>query len=314
MARSGQTIQNQITAFYVAAMAAVGVTIDTTKWSRRNKQQVALNTFATGTATLEQNFDAFTSDIEAIIGAGAPDTAPWIQSLCLNQFQYDATTPQIPQLDIAGLPDAKGVIQPPTFAPYFPVPDNTKKIITQCVVVPGIFGTTIVKAAKAAGILAGPELSALQSYLNLINIPGININASSGNADKIYLNAILTYYGGYYAVIQSTVPAAIQSYLASIPTSGIVTDVNSPTGLMKLTSLIAAVKAVPGVVDFELVNVNARPDGTSLPVSGPYNLVNGADWINTAWQSGLIGAGYMILENTGPVGTDGVTNITYNSI
>lgn len=292
---------SQIKAYYVSAMAAIGITVDPTKWSRRNKQQAALNTFSSATGILEQNFDKFTEEVETIIAAGAPDTAPWIQYLCLNKFQYDATTPQIPQLDISGQ----------TFAPVFPVPDDAKKIITQCVVVPGSFGTTLVKVAKASGALSVAELSALQSFLNLINIPGININASSSNADRIYIQGIVTYLGGFSAIIQSTVVAAIQDYLKSIPTSGIVTDVNSPTGLMKLTSLIAAVKAVPGVTDFELVNVNGRPDSTPFS-AGSYNLVSGSDWLLPTWQSGLMGSGYMITEDSPTFDIN--SSLTYNAI
>lgn len=301
MARTVQSIQTQITAYYVLAMAAIGITVDPTKWSRRNKQQAALNTFAVATGTLEQNFDAFTEDVEAIIAAGAPGTPSWIQYQCLNRFQYDATTPQIPQLDVTG----------GTLAPLFPTPDDTKKIITQCVVVPGSLGTTSVKAAKTAGALSGLELSALQSFLNLINISGININASSSAADKIYIKGTVTYLGGYSAIIQAAVVAAIDSYLQSIPTSGIVTDVNSSVGLMKLTSLIAAVKAVPGVTDFSLEEVNARADGTTF-TPGSYNLVSGSDWLASTWQSGLIGAGYMVTETA--VGYDINTSLTYNAI
>lgn len=301
-ARLQQTIYDQMVAAYVASAAAAGITIDPTKWSMYNLQRLLLWTVAGAMAIFEQIFFDYTADVEAIVTAASPQTAPWIQNEVLNVFQYDAATPQIPQLDTTD----------GTFAPFYNPEDVTKRIITQCVVVPGVFGTTSVKAAKATGVLSGPELSSLQSFLNIMTVPGINVNASSGNADKIYTEGILTYTGGYSATIQVSVPAAITAFLAAIPTSGVVTTVNSPAGLMRLTDLIAAIRAVPGVVDFEPVNINARPDGT--PLSGPYNLVNGNDWINPQWQSGLSGAGYMALDSTGTIGTDGVTNITYNSI
>jgi hypothetical protein len=292
MARLITQIQTQMTQYYVAAMASIGITIDPTKWSRRNKQQATINAFSEATAVLEQNFDAFVSDTEALISIAAPQTAPWIQNLCINVFQYDAADPQVPRLDISG----------DTFAVYYPVPDATKRIVTQCVVVNGTLGNAIVKVAKGGTtpvpLTSGTtsELSALQSLLNLSLIPGQNVNAQTYDSDKVYIGAIATYTGSYSAIIQSTLVAAIEAFLQSIPTSGIAAA-NSSVGLMRLTDLIAAAKGVPGMVDFELVNVNARQDVVPF-VSGTYNLVTGSDWIATGWNSGLNGAGYMATETT----------------
>lgn len=302
MARTVSTIYNSIVANYVANAAAVGITINPAAWSMYNLQRLMLYTAAAASAIFEQIMDVFVADIEAVVAVASPQTAPWIQNLCLNVFQFDATTPQIPALDNVGS----------TYAPYYPVVDVTKRILTQCVVVPGMFGTTRVKVAGAGGAISGGALSALQSFLNITTVPGINVNASSGDADRIYLNGTVTYTGTYSAVIQANVVAAIQAFFASIPTSGVVTGVNSPAGLMRLTDLIAAVRAVPGVIDFELTNINARPNGTSF-VPGSYNLVSASDWINTQWQSGLNGSGYMIVEDTAAVGTDGVTALIYST-
>lgn len=304
MARTAQVIQNQITAFYVAAMAAIGITIDPTKWSRRNKQQLALNTFATGTATFEQIYDTYTTNIETIIAQAAPQTDPWWQNFCLNIFQYNATVPQILQYNTT------------TFYWYYPTVNADYLLVTQCIVVPGIAGTTRIKVAKTVSgayvALASGELAALQSTLRYLCVDGIAINATTANSDKIYINGTLTYQGAYSGVIPvsgGTAVLALQNYLASIPASGVL-GYGSTAGLMKLTDLIAAVRAVPGVIDFQLNFVNARIDGATL-VPTACNLVNGGTWLIPEYQSGLLGAGYMTLDTTGPVGADGLTNINY---
>ena len=292
MARDVTTIQQDIIADLVASAAAVGVTVDPTTWSDYDYRQLLTFVAASAAATTEQLWDASTADNEAEIAAGAPSTAPWLQYQVLNVFQYDATTAQIPELDeITG-----------TFAPFYQIVDPTKRIVTQCAIVPSVLGTFSVKVAKGGttpvALTTGStsELSALQSFLNLINIPGIIINASTGNADKIFVGGNVTYSGAYNSVIQANVVSAITNYFLSIPTSGIA-GVNSPVGLMRITDLIAAVRNVQGVIDFELINVGARQDGTSF-VPGYYNLITGADWLLPIWNSGLSGAGYMVGETT----------------
>jgi len=58
---------------------------------------------------------------------------------------------------------------------------------------------------------------------------------------------------------------------------------------MKLTGLIVAVRAVPGVNDFELNNVNLRTDATAFPPLVA-NMVAYNGWRIPEWNSGLQGA------------------------
>ena len=297
MARTVQVIQNSITAIYIAAMAAIGITIDPTKWSRRNKQQLFINTFSIATAAFEQINDAYVAEIENNIASAYPQTPPWIQNLVLNIFQYNSTTPQVIQLSET------------TFAPYYVSPNTAYLLCTQCVVVPGTFGNTIVQAAKTVNgsyvALATNELSALQSTLNTVTLPGMKIVAKSLNADQIFIGGTVTYNGQYANIISGatgTVALAIQAYLSSIPASGVV-GVGSVVGLMKLSDLIAAVRAVPGVIDFELTGVNARL-ATATFTPGSYNMVNQPAvpgpvvWALSEYNSGSQGAGYMVTETT----------------
>lgn len=305
MARSQQNIYNQMTANYTTVMQSTfNVTVNQNiflpaNWSMYNLIGLIFWIVAGGMAIFEQIFDNYTSGIEALISVASPGTALWIQNMCINVFQYSATTPQILQFDITGT----------TVSPYYPTVNTALRIVTQCAVVPGIFGTTIIKVATGGSNPVpltpgtGGQLIALQAFLNLITDPGIQIIASSNQPDKLFLMATINYNGQYSAIISSTVIAAINAYLTSIPTTGIVAP-SSPVGVMRLTDLIMAVRAIPGVIDFELENVNARIDANPL-VLGTYNMVstNSAatpptfDWEMNEWQSGLNGAGYIIPEN-----------------
>jgi hypothetical protein len=291
MARSVATIYNTAVTQYVANAAAAGITINPAAWSMYNYQSLIFWTMAFCQSLLEQIQDSFTTDVQGIVAIASPQTALWIQNFVLNVFQYNSATPQIIQFNTI------------SFAPYYSAVNTSYRIVTQCVVVPGTFGTTTVQAAKTVGgayvALASAELYALQSTLNAVTVPGITINAVSKNADEIFIDGTVTYngqYAGVIAVTNGTVVQAIQAYLSSIPASG-VAGVGSVVGVMKLTDLIAAVRAVPGVIDFELNNVNARAATTPF-VTGSYNMVSSGRWLMNEWQSGSLGAGYMVTETT----------------
>ena len=313
MARSVTTIYNTAVTQYVANATAAGVSPlpNPAAWSMYNYQRLIFWTMAFCQSILEQIQDAFKADVQAIVAVASPQTALWIQNLALNVFQYNSTIPQIIQFDTTN------------FAPYYPVVNKNYLLVTQCVVVPGAYGTTRVQVAKTVsgayvrlthgGSDPTNELAALQSTLNALTVPGITINAVSNDADQIYIGGTVTYNGQYSAVIpvvNGTVVQAIQAYLSSIPASGVV-GIGSVVGLMKLTDLIAAVRNVPGVIDFELNNVNGRQSTTSF-TPGSYNLVLANSWINNEWNSGLLGAGYMTTETTATYDIN--SSLTYNAI
>lgn len=259
MARNISDIRASITTNYVALMATVGVTIDPTQWSRRNLQRQVINTFANAAAVCEQRLDQYQSDIETMIAQASPQTAPWFQAQ-MFKFQFDATDPQIIKFDTT------------TFAPFYNTVDEDKQIIKYCSVTPGPFGTTLIKiAAQVSGFPSDIEsaypgsLDAATSYARLLSVPGITINVQSGNSDKLYIAATIYYQGLYSAVISDSVIEAIKAYLFGIQFNGVVI----------LSDLERAIKAVSGVNDVVLTNVQARADGTAYG-SGT-NLVVGVD-------------------------------------
>jgi hypothetical protein len=250
MARSVNTIQAAIIADLVTRAAAVGVTITPSEWSAYDFRQLITFVVAVAIATLEQLFDLFTTDINDLVAVAAPQTGAWFQNQMLNVFQANATTPQVVQLNTT------------TFAPYYPTVVDAYKVIKYCAVVPGNFGTTLIKVAgQVSGLPIDLDtatfagcLDTAQSFVNTIGFRGITYTVSSGNSDLLYLACTIYYKGQYAAVIQSTVVASIQAYLSAIPFNGAVT----------LSDLEVAIKAVAGVNDVVFTNVSARADATSF--------------------------------------------------
>lgn len=285
-ARTQSQIYSILVNNYVALAAAANITLNpvafgtAAQWanppfmSMYNLQGLFMWIVAGGAAITEQLWDAFTVDIEALVAIASPQTGPWLQDQ-MFKFQYDATTPQIIEFD------------PVNFAPYYTTVDATKRIITNCSVVPGTFGTTNVKTAKGGSApvpLSSGERDAAQSYANTLTVPGVLINVISENADKLYCGLTVVYVGMYSAVIQATVIAAINSYFRNIPFDGNVT----------MNGLIESVLSVPGVKRCILNNVNLRADATTF-VPGVNNMVAGNDWIIDAAN---LAAGYVVGETT----------------
>ena len=246
MARQINVIQQSIIDNLVARAAAVGITIDPAQWSDYDYRQLLTYVAAQADATLEQNFDAHVTDIEALVAVAVPQTPPWLQAQMLL-FQFSLTDPQVLQFNTT------------TFAPGYPTVDANLRVIKYCSVVPGIYGTTLIKvAAESAGAPADLDttypgaLAAAQSYVNLLAVPGLIYNVVSGEADKLFVEATVYYQGGYSAIIQANVEAAITAYLAGIPFNGVVL----------LSNLEGAIKAVEGVNDVVFTEVRARADAT----------------------------------------------------
>lgn len=313
MARTANEIFAANVAYYVQKCIEAGLIdpitgnplVDPSQWSKSDLQQLFFDTSANSESIFEQILDDYIGRIEAVAAVAVPITPPYIQDFVLNTFQYNATNPQILSLNknsnfAPAYLDANGNV----------VSNDAYKIVTQCVVVPSALGITYVKVAKSGPVpLNSSELSSLQSALNLITIADRNIVASSTASDKVFIGGTVTYSGQYSAIIGTAVPNAIKTYLATIPTTG-VAAINSPIGLMKLSDLVDAVKAVPGVIDFVLNNVNARQDGTAF-VPGTYNLVSSNTELLSQYNSGLQGAGYMTTETA--VGYTINDSLTYNA-
>ncbi|HXR84327.1 MAG TPA: hypothetical protein VN722_08465 [Hanamia sp.] len=273
MARSVADIQNQITTVLTANLLSVGITVDPTKWSKRNILRVLCFAFATCCATLEQLMDTLKLSLETTASQSSAASPAWIQAK-MFQFQYSATNPQVIQLI--------------NTVPQYPVVDTTLRIISACSVTSTIANQVKIKVATGNPFVAlnSSQIASAQGYINEIGVTGIIYSIISLNPDKIYINADIYYQGQYASVIQSTMIAAIVNWFSLIA-------VNNFNGDVEMSDLEGIMKAVPGVNDVVLKNVIARQD-TDPFSAGTYLILN-SQVIQRKW---VTIAGYIAQETT----------------
>ena len=282
MARTVSVIQTQVQDTLVANMATIGITIDTTQWSKRNVMRVFCFVFASCAAILEQLMDVLKASIETTVSQSAAASVLWIQSK-MFQFQYSATDPQILQLiDIVT---------------QYPIIDKTLQITTACSVTSTINNSVQIKVATGNPFtsFSGPQLAAAQAYINILGTAGIKYVVMSANADQLYVNADVYYNGQYSAIIQANVIAAINTFLQTLPTVTVINNVTITNldGTLKISDLENAIRSVTGVTDVVLKNVKGRADtvlfanGTDLVLN---NTVTARQWKTIA--------GYIVEETT----------------
>ena len=241
---------------------------------------------ATSQALEEQLALQYQSDVEVVAAESAPATAQWIRNQAFN-FQYSASDPQIIQFNTT------------TFAPYWPVINPSYRIVTRCSVKNGIVGHVRVKVATGTTPtpLTTDQLNAFISFMNYIKPCGIIYDYISVPADRLYCNSNITYQGAYSGTIGANLLNAYNAFLANLPFDGV----------FRLSDLEVALKAVPGVIDIEFINVNLRTYLVPFPVGGPFNIVNNYTerFILSATTSFQAFSGYIEDENTSsPSGAD----------
>lgn len=259
----------------VSAAAAVGLTVVPSNWSITDYKRLIMQIVAEQIGIMEQLFDSFVEDIEAIADILAPQTPQWFRAQFLNLFEYDAIAVPIVQFNEE------------TFIPYYINPNPNYRIIKYCAVVPGILGTTTIKLAKDSGgfpdPLTSPEKDAAQTFANIIATPGLIYNVESKPSDKLFMQLDTFYNGLYSSIIQANVISAIEQYLRTIPFNGVV----------KISFLKQAILEVEGVNDCSFDNIQARADATTVGLGT--NLILNNTELALQWQTI---AGYIIPENT----------------
>ena len=219
---------------------------------------------------LEQLMDIFQAEVEATVALSAPQTAQWVQDRVLR-FQYDATNPQIVQLI--------------NLVPEYPIVDPTLRIVTRCSVKSSLSNQVSIKVAKDEPPipLVLTEVSALQSYIDIIGVAGVDYLVTSTASDKFYIDADIFYNGQYSAVIQSNVISTIEAFFAAIPFDGSV----------KLLDLEIAIRNTLGVSDVVFNNIRARRDSDALAIAT--YLVQNNELISRLWPTI---SGYVVGETT----------------
>lgn len=266
MARTTDQIQTAIITTIEGTTDLNGLT----SGSRRSIWRLFTYVVAYIQSLFEQQTDVFKAEVESVVAIAAPNTAAWVQDRVLK-FQYKASDPQVVTLV--------------DLVPTYPVVNTDLRIVTRCSVKSDLSNNVKIKVAKSEPptALSGPQLSALQSYINVIGCAGINYLVSSATSDKLYIDADIYYQGMYSEVISANVIAAIEAYLAALPFDG----------QLLVSDLEVVIRDVTGVKDVVLKNVRARANGTAL--SSATYLVQDSQVISRFWNTV---AGYIVGEDT----------------
>lgn len=244
-------------------------------------------TTATEISILEQLIDAYILDIEAIIEQQAIGSTPWLRAKVL-EFQYGDNVE----------------LNTTTFAIAYPVLDTTKQIITRCSVKEVGNLVVQVKVAKSEPpvSLAAGEVTALESYIDVIQPAGTQINIVTLTSDKLYLAGTVYYSGQYSSVIATNVEFALTTYMA---------DLSSATnfdGVVSVNDIIDTIQGVEGVSDFKPTEVAGRPDTTAFASRTViYNLASGVNLREYETY-----AGYVVEETTS--GSTFSDTLTYTAV
>lgn len=203
----------------------------------------------------EQLFDSYKTDVEGVINEGILQTNAWLQAKVF-EFQYSSTTPQYVQLDTD------------TFTAKYPIVNEALRIITRCSVTTLGGGQVSIKVAKSdpPTALSAGEVTALESYLDIICGAGIKPSVLSTSSDKISVEGTIYFDGQFSDTIQADCENAINAYLASVPFNGQVQTIK----------IVDALQSVSGFKDVVLTSVKARKDtGTLATFTRAYTMYSG---------------------------------------
>jgi hypothetical protein len=277
MARSVDEIYDSTVANVVAYFGSAGITIDSTTWSKRNIMRNMIYCFAVATAYTEQLQDQYFQKLENQMRVSSASSYLGIRHRFLNLFQYSATDPQY----LVAATDG-------TY--YYPVVNADLRIVTAASVKPGLPGNCKIKLARTVGgslaKLDSTMVTAAQSFVDYCGAAGVNYVVSSGDADRMMIEAVIYYTGIYSATIQDNVKNAIANFFNYQALTYFDSDI-------LLSDLEAIIKTVPGVRDVVLVNVKARAKTTTYADST--DLVVAQQTLVRKW---VPVAGYVIAEDT----------------
>lgn len=224
-------------------------------------------------SVLEQLIDDYIAQIETIINNQAIGSTPWLRAKIL-EFQY----PDSVQLDLNN------------FEISYPVINPVLQIITRCSV--DTIGNLIVlvKVAKSdpPEALVSDEIAALNNYINIIQPDGTQINVISLDPDRLFIDATVIASGQFSGSIPTNIPNALNAFMANL------SDEENFDGLIRVSSLVDAIKAVPGVIDFKINELSVRAS-TVVFASRTiiYNLASGINLLAQPTTSG-----YLVAEDT----------------
>lgn len=163
------------------------------------------------------------------------------------------------------------------------VDDAAARLVTHSAVSEGGNGVLTLKVAKTVSNALEPlsvtELPIFRSYIEQVSVAGTAINVISVPGDEIALLGDVFYNATMdQAAITAAVVVALEEYRDTIDFNGVVL----------VNSLIAKVRAVPGVIDFKPSSILATPNGgAAITVVREYLLAAGYFNYSGAPASGL---------------------------
>lgn len=275
MARSLNDIKAEITARYVAEMAAIDETVNPTTWSVTNLQRLFIYVVAFCIFSLEKLFDIFKIEVAETISNKNPHTKNWYKNIVLayqhgyvveaGSLQYDNTGISIDDIEAS-------------------------KVIGYCAVTEEADALNIKVAREVSGELAplsDSQLAGLQEYMEDDKLgqkdAGVFITFVNEDADSlklsldVYINPALIDSTGIHIVSgTATTKAAIKNFLKNLAFNGVFTP----------QDLVDALQLVEGVELIKIVVCQVKADGGSsyqtvdvkyLPNSGYLRIIDDAD-------------------------------------
>ncbi len=203
-------------------------------------------------------FDAFRKEVNSKLATQKSGTPPWYQYIAYR-FQMGDTL----------------VWNSATFTYDYAAENLAARIIKRCTVEERADGVLLVKVAKLASGVPAPldsiELAAFNDYMTDKKFAGTRLSAISLNPDLLKILGTI-YYSPQVPVasVQSGVAAAINGYLSTLPFDG----------KLRITGLVDAIQAVPGVSDVDLSDVSVQAgsnayssiDVSYRPLSGYFEI------------------------------------------
>lgn len=144
------------------------------------------------------------------------------------------------------------IINPETNKINYQIEDESNQIIGNSVAV-GVPGAAVIKLrGKNSDVLSPEELTRFSTYWSRVGILGINYLIQNSNPDMIKIVGKIKYKGErLQSEIQSEVESVITDYIRNI-------SFNSE--FIK-NELLKRILAIDGVTDFEITDLQAKPDG-----------------------------------------------------
>lgn len=213
MARTIQTIYNEIiteketmaslNGLLPSGTSYTSLLADLTSGSKTAIWRLWAYVVAVAHFVLESLWDAFKADVIILLAAAKYGTLPWYVTIS-KQFQLGDTLIMVGDF------------------PGYAVVDESKQIVSHASATEG-GGIVFVKVAKTAtggGLepLTSGELTQFSAYMKKMKLAGVQLIASSLNADKLVMNVTIKYDPILAeATVESNVLAAITNYLSNLP-------------------------------------------------------------------------------------------------